>query len=228
MKYTALTDHLSCTFPLKDDDIEIMRFYLKFISIVGNEFTGFVNRNVGINGWERSYNIGNNGVIFAIGGQRGRAYLNIPGNACTLISQSSWKPFKELLSEEYDGKITRWDGAVDDYEGKHEFNFALKQYYSGGFNNGGNRPQLSQRGNWEFEDGKGKTLYIGNRDNGKYLRIYEKGKQLGDSNSKWIRWEIELRSKDRVIPWDGKWIPEADPNAGSKANELFGQKAGKW
>ena len=34
------------------------------------------------------------------------------------------------------------------------------------------------------------------------LRIYEKGKQLGDSESHWVRVEAELRNKSRLIPWD--------------------------
>ena len=34
------------------------------------------------------------------------------------------------------------------------------------------------------------------------LRIYEKGKQLGDKISAWVRAEVELKDQDRVIPWD--------------------------
>jgi len=34
------------------------------------------------------------------------------------------------------------------------------------------------------------------------IRIYEKGKQLGNPNSPWVRWELELHNRDRVIPWD--------------------------
>ena len=43
--------------------------------------------------------------------------------------------------------------------------------------------------------------------NGKMLRIYEKGKQLGDSESPWVRVEAELRNKSRVIPWDALTRP---------------------
>lgn len=31
---------------------------------------------------------------------------------------------------------------------------------------------------------------------------YEKGKQLGDPSSPWVRVELELRGKSRLIPWD--------------------------
>ncbi len=38
-------------------------------------------------------------------------------------------------------------------------------------------------------------------------RVYEKGKQLGDPQSKWIRAEVEIHAKDRVIPWDAVTEP---------------------
>ena len=34
------------------------------------------------------------------------------------------------------------------------------------------------------------------------MRIYEKGKQLGDATSLWVRAEVELKDQDRIIPWD--------------------------
>jgi phage replication initiation protein len=43
---------------------------------------------------------------------------------------------------------------------------------------------------------------VGKRKNGKLIRIYEKGQQLGDPNSPWVRWEVELHNRQREIPWD--------------------------
>lgn len=40
------------------------------------------------------------------------------------------------------------------------------------------------------------------RASGKFGRFYEKGKQLGDPNSPWVRVEVEWRSQDRYIPYD--------------------------
>ncbi len=59
-------------------------------------------------------------------------------------------------------------------------------------------------------------MYVGNRKNGKLIRIYEKGKQLGDPSSPWVRWEVELHAKDRAIPWDvllhpGEYVAGAYP-----------------
>jgi hypothetical protein len=43
---------------------------------------------------------------------------------------------------------------------------------------------------------------VGKRKNGKMLRVYEKGMQLGGQWHPWVRWEVELHNKDRIIPWD--------------------------
>jgi len=93
---------------------------------------------------------------------------------------------------------------MDDYEGRYSLNWAVEQYYNNQFNGGGNRPSCGQRGNWLFPDGNGRTFYVGKRKNGKLIRIYEKGKQLGDPNSPWVRWEVEQHNRQREIPWDGR------------------------
>ena len=53
-----------------------------------------------------------------------------------------------------------------------------------------------------FIPDKGRSLYIGTRESGKLLRVYEKGIQMGDPNDKWVRWEVELHSNQRIIPLD--------------------------
>jgi len=58
-----------------------------------------------------------------------------------------------------------------------------------------------------FIPSKGKTLYIGSRDSGKLLRVYEKGKQMGDPKDKWVRWELELRANQRDIPLEAMIKP---------------------
>lgn len=75
-------------------------------------------------------------------------------------------------------------------------------YHQGAFNRGGRPPKLKEAGDWIKHCGYGRTLYLGARGNGKFLRIYEKGKQLGDRTSPWIRYEVELLKKDRYIPPD--------------------------
>jgi phage replication initiation protein len=79
---------------------------------------------------------------------------------------------------------------------------AVQFYLTDQFTAGGNKPSCSQQGNWIEADGSGRTFYVGKRKNGKLLRVYEKGKQLGDNTSPWVRWELELHNRDRIIPWD--------------------------
>ena len=72
------------------------------------------------------------------------------------------------------------------------------------------------RGNGEPLRRRGRTLGIGSRTSGKYCRIYEKGKQLGDPSSPWTRVEVEWHGKDRLIPVEllmepGKYLAGAYP-----------------
>lgn len=129
-----------------------------------------------------------------------------------------WTALTKFLRDTLQGRITRWDGAVDDYEGGHTVDYAVQQYLEGKFTAGGNEPSCNQNGNWIKPDGKGRTFYVGKRENGKMLRVYEKGMQLGSAWHPWVRWEIEMHNVDRVIPWEvllepGKYVAGTYPNA---------------
>jgi len=126
--------------------------------------------------------------------------------------------FVELLRDKYGARITRWDGAVDDYLGVHSVDYAVELYKAGMFSSGGNKPKCRESGSWLEPDGSGRTLYIGKRENGKMLRVYEKGMQLGAKWHPWVRWELELHNVDRYIPWDvllepGKYVAGSYPKA---------------
>ena len=69
------------------------------------------------------------------------------------------------------------------------------------FNVGGRNPSTRTDGDW-LERKAGRTLYIGKAKHGKGLRIYEKGKQLGDLESQWVRFEVQFGNRDRIIPFD--------------------------
>lgn len=77
---------------------------------------------------------------------------------------------------------------------------------SGQFNSHGRPPKALFVD--DLDSGAGKTLYVGQRKNGKMARIYEKGKQLGQPDSPWCRAEVEYRSKDRKLNWDSLVNPE--------------------
>lgn len=198
----ALTDWLNVTFPLSHTAESLRKFFDEFNQITGNRFWSVVERSGGLHGWKTSFKFGDTSAMFAIGGQRGTAFLSLPGEACALFTDQAWQDFIILMNSVYNGKITRWDGAVDDFQGIHSIDWAVQQYKDGQFSTGGNKPKCCQHGNWICPDGRGRTFEVGIRKNGKMIRIYEKGKQLGDIKSPWVRWELELHNKDRVIPWE--------------------------
>ena len=200
-EFAAITDWLNLTIPVEDKPEPLEKLMSSFFEIVGSLFYPLVPRERGLHGWERSFDFGESGALFGIGGQQNRVFFSIPGHSCALIYDDAWHQLKDLI-DEYQGRITRWDGAVDDFSGHYSVDLALEWYANNEFSTGGRTPKLNQHGNWFKPDGSGRTLYIGSRKNGKMLRVYEKGKQQGDSNSPWVRWELELHNKDRDIPTD--------------------------
>jgi len=74
---------------------------------------------------------------------------------------------------------------------------AVRWFRSGRFDASGRPP--AARVIDDLGSGAGKTLYVGSRQSGKVARIYEKGKQLGSALSRWTRFEVEWRARDRVL-----------------------------
>lgn len=220
--YTALTDYLNCTFPFSGGHQDVRQFIDQLLRIPGINISHAKNRGKGFNGYERSYDLGDFGARFGYIGQAGTALLSLPGQACAAIAD--WAPVVELLRDQYGARITRWDGAVDDFLGTHPVDWAVERYLGGDFTNGGNKPSCRQAGNWIEPDGTGRTFYIGKRKNGKMIRIYEKGMQTGQAWHPWVRYEVELHNVDRVVPWDvlfnpGQYVAGAFPKALSWVNE---------
>lgn len=129
--------------------------------------------------------------------QRGRWMLQLTGKGCGLVED--WASMRELL-EGLDAKITRVDLAIDFLEGEHTVDEAVGLVEVNGFTSNGRRPSTSVAGDW-LDQVHGRTLYVGKAQNGKMLRVYEKGKQLGDLDSEWCRFEVQLGNRDRVIPF---------------------------
>jgi phage replication initiation protein len=214
--YAAITDFLSVTFPFPLGEEGVSPFFVSLCSCIGVGLGNLRERKTGLHGFKRSYAFDSHGALFAFGGtqQRGRAMLTLPGEACAVVSD--WHGFATYLRDGLGARITRWDGAVDDLLGERSLEDAVRWYLEGGFNAGGNQPSCSQDGNWLTPDTRGRTLYVGHRKNGKLARIYEKGKQLGDPMSPWVRFEVELHNRDREIPFDvltqpGRYVAGAYP-----------------
>jgi len=170
------------------------------------ELRSLLEQHVGLVGWEprrgwqgyeQSARI--EGALVAWGGssQRASVHVELPGSS--LGGVRDWGRLAGAL-ERLSVRVTRVDVAGDDYFGERlSIGGAIADYRSGGFTaEHGRRPVA--RVIDDIGNDTGKTVYVGNRANGKLARIYEKGKQLGDKASKWIRAEVEWRAKDRVLP----------------------------
>jgi phage replication initiation protein len=210
--YAAFTDYLNCTFPFKSSDLT--RFFMQLFACLGERFAPATERKGPLHFYPTSYSLGNSSALFGYGPQG--AILSLSGEACHLVPD--WPAFVVFLRDKLGARISRWDGAVDDFTGTHSVDMSLQMYLDGKFNAGGNEPTCDQRGNWIKPDGKGRTLYVGKRENGKMARIYEKGMQLGTPWHPWTRWEVELHNTSRIIPFDvllepGKYVAGAYPKA---------------
>jgi phage replication initiation protein len=200
--FAALTDWLNVTFPFDSTapGIAIVGLLEQIKQYLTPKFGGLVDRGRGLHGYHHSFAFDNAGVIFCYGGQRGTGFLSITGEGCALVSD--WKIAAQFLRDVLKARITRWDGAVDDYAGEYSVDTAMSWYLDGDFGTGGHLPSMKQMGNWAKPDGTGRTIYIGKREHGKMLRVYEKGRQLGKPESPWNRWEVQFSNRDRVIPFD--------------------------
>jgi len=145
------------------------------------------------------------GLAICWGGERsaGTLYVNLPGGACHWVQD--WHFVAEVL-QSLAVKLTRVDAAVDDFEGTtYSVQQADADDDAGKFITNGRKPDSHMHD--DKGSGKGKTLTVGNRANGKQLRVYEKGREQGHPESPWIRTEVEYRAKDRVLPYEMLYKP---------------------
>ena len=158
------------------------------------------SRDFYLNAWELGDNYGHVGI----GGmnQRATIMVSINGAGC-LAAKDGWE---QRLHEFLVGKakrpsITRIDLAHDCFRGEVTVDQADQWFDDGLFTASVNAPHHEYKGNWKQPNGKGRSLYIGLRRNGKLCRIYEKGKEQGDATSEWVRIEVEYRNVKRIIPF---------------------------
>jgi DNA relaxase NicK len=178
-----------------------------YLWTVQNNPTGRFNYTYSAN----IYADGEQAGVICWGGKNLGCYVSFMGTGCEAID------FQRLYDEIQhipEIKITRIDLAYDDFTGTRSIKSAKRLAEQGAFNCGG-RPssymyvesghltkamKQTYKRQFAFIPDKGRTLYVGTRESGKLLRVYEKGIQMGDPKDKWVRWELELHSSQRVIP----------------------------
>lgn len=145
------------------------------------------------------------GFVAAGGTNFGSILYSFSGKGCRQLNN---RAVHDLL-QRTGGKITRIDICYDDLQGTRTVHDVRKAYRAGEFKNRGQNPKCDLAGPWDSKEhwGDGLTFYVGKRQTGKMLRAYEKGKQLGDANSPWMRFEVELRAEKRVIAIDSLLRP---------------------
>lgn len=209
----------NCLVPVIDDDFA-HALAERLEQIVG--FGIHEKRKNGHKFYLNSWSLGKDGKygFIAVGGQKGTVLFELTGEGC-MHAKPGWEEAMHhfLCSEELiKPKITRVDLTYDDHQGDYSVDRAFDDWQNDRFRlpKAPQSPAMAQFGNWAKPDGRGRTLAVGRRLSGKYLRVYEKGRQLGDRESAWTRIELELKAEDRVIPYDclvrpGEYLAGAYP-----------------
>ena len=141
--------------------------------------------------------------------QRGWTHLSLPGAGCALIED--WDRAQDCCDSMDEWEPRRVDIALDCFAAESSHEAVLHAYRTGGFTTNGRPPKLQQIIGEDPNDGR--TIYIGNRAGDKFMRCYEKGRQLalgqpglthidGVAVADWYRLEAELKVKDRQLPLD--------------------------
>ena len=130
-------------------------------------------------------------------------HVSLSGAGCARVG--NWHRLSNFIAAT-EAKITHVDIAVDDLSGEiFTFENMLEHYKAGDFNEGGRNPNAQLVD--DLGSSKGRSLTIGGRGH-KQVQIYEKGKQLGDPDSKRIRVEVRLYAKHMILTPDVLTNPE--------------------
>ena len=131
----AFTDWLNVSFPLPAERNPEEIVFKLLSEATDHAFGDMEDRQRGLHGYSRSFAFDRGTVLFAIGGQRETGFISVPGDGCALVS--AWPRLSELFQHRLGGRITRWDGAVDDFAGAHSVDLAVELWKLGGFSTGG-------------------------------------------------------------------------------------------
>jgi len=150
----------------------------------------------GLHGYAVSARVGQYGMVSA-GGIHSSLHVQFSGHAFACADEEFPQRLHDFIKSARSVNITRIDIAFDDFAGEIFPVRQIPEMWKAGLFTAARSPRppmLDRRGDWDCNDPdqRGLTAYIGRRDSGKYLRAYEKGRQLGDKLSNWVRAELEL------------------------------------
>lgn len=191
---------------------------------------GIVEQKNGLNGYKYSFRMGTDNANYgqvAFGGKRqgDTIMIHLYGDGLT-AAKDGWEKalYNWIKVFAPFTKFTRVDLAHDFVNGEYTPNMALNDWINGGFTQKNTRPNSQCIGadwnNERFNTGdyqrSGKTFYVGSPTSSRLVRIYDKGCELGDKESQWVRFELQLRNRDYVIPHEvllgaGEYLTGAYP-----------------
>jgi len=207
LDWAAFTYQLESPYRYSARDRWIAQMNQQLIPVLGFGITS--PQDKGFLGYTDSFMLGNNWGIVATGGnsQLGTVLVSINGQGCA-IAKNGWEARLQqwLQTQVTSPRLTRVDIAYDDYEGQlftpETARAECQQQSQGIFYTQGRHPSWQLVGEWDLPTGK-KTLYVGSPQSEKRLRIYTKGRELGDPFSPWIRSELVLKHSKRFrLPLD--------------------------
>ena len=203
---------------------------------------GISEQKNGINGYKYSFRMASENAnygLIAFGGknQKDSIMIYLFGEGLTAAKDGWENAFYNWLQvwAPY-AVITRCDLAHDFPNGEYTPDMAKQDWINGGFTQAYTRPRAREHGyDWLDErhplnqpevngeemaqkafNRTGKTFYVGTPNSSRMVRVYEKGCELGDNTSSWVRFELQIRNRDYIIPHEiliepGKYLTGSYP-----------------
>jgi phage replication initiation protein len=203
-------------------DEDIARVWSELLQEIFGDGFGISKKNpYGLHFHRDSYVIGDGFGVFCIGHRNNRFLVSISGDGWLNVRADAGQKLHELLTRlnEHGAavRISRVDLAADYFTGGPTHDEFEAAYHRGEFVR--QRRHLNSKDAWpnyqvygcvHTERGRkaGITDAIGVRTSDLYLRRYDKGRELGAPDSEWVRVELEMKSKDTLIPLDVLIVPE--------------------
>ncbi len=210
-KAQAFVDTVSFTFLENHYPESVLEKQDLTISLLSQQLTqvfgyGLSQERPPLRRYKQCFRLGNksaeNWGLVGLGGktQAKTILVQIYGEGC-LAAASGWENrLFQWLQQLPRLRLTRVDLAIDVKAEFYSVEQANQDWEAGKFNIRGRLPRR-ERVNFDNPH-EGRTVYIGSRQGGKYARIYEKGKQLGDQHSDRVRVEVEWHNHHRLLPAD--------------------------